>query len=90
MEVLIPGARIDLCHELLDLRQLETGGLGDADEAQPPKHRLVVAALAALAFWLGEQADRLVVADRGRRHACPGRDLPDGELRPVRHGLGGP
>ena len=53
--------------------------------ASLPSTSLVVAPLAMEAVGLGEQADRLVVADRGRGDAGPPGHLANGELRRVVH-----
>jgi len=59
-----PGAGVDLADQALDLLQAEAGLLGDADEAEPADHLVAVAPLPVFALGLGQQPDRLVVADR--------------------------
>lgn len=67
------------CEEVADFLERETGPLGGIDHRKQPQNLGPIAPLTGDPFRLGEQADRLVVADGGG--AAPGArgDLADTE-----------
>jgi len=79
------GRGLDARVQLVDLAEREARPLRDADERQPAEYALVVPALPALALGRGQQADRLVVANRRRGDAAALRHLSDRQLGAAVH-----
>jgi hypothetical protein len=67
--------------EVADLVERQAGALRDVDHGQAPQHGAVVAALAADALRLGQQADLLVVADQRHPDPGPAGDVSDAHAR---------